>query len=402
MSKIRRFDEIALGCTDATSEAMEFPHLLVDGYLDSHGLAAELLTGHRFLVLGPKGSGKTAVAEHLRLVAASDPTSFVTLCNLGDFPYSDFRSQLGSEVARERYPGGWSWLLMGAILSSFARDAGARDEEESLFRSVVEALARTGLFAVSDETAKLGNPRGVRIKLGASLAFGVGGTFEFSSEPRLDSPAIPLSVLKHTAQKFQSDSRHFLIIDGLDDILAQPEVRYDALAGLLYAVSDLNLTFEADKTPAKIILLCRTELFERLPSANKNKMRHSSAIVLDWYDSPTNGERCSLADLVNLRARISDPSINDVFGVFFPEQMTDGNRTKPTLQWLLDLTRFTPRDFIQLLTYIQERSGGTEGRLSSDVVRSGIEVAQSHKGTYSVVLPALSFTKVEFQMAKSQ
>jgi len=39
---------------------------------------------------------------------------------------------------------------------------------------------------------------------------------------------------------------------------------------------------------------------------------------------------------------------------------------------------------------------------SSDVVRSEIEVARSNKGTYCVVLPALSFTKIEFQMAKSQ
>jgi alpha-N-arabinofuranosidase len=39
---------------------------------------------------------------------------------------------------------------------------------------------------------------------------------------------------------------------------------------------------------------------------------------------------------------------------------------------------------------------------SSDVVRSGIEVVLSDKGTYSVVLPALSFAKIEFQIAKSQ
>lgn len=39
---------------------------------------------------------------------------------------------------------------------------------------------------------------------------------------------------------------------------------------------------------------------------------------------------------------------------------------------------------------------------SSDVVRSGIEVVRSGEGTWSVVLPALSFTRIEFQIAKRQ
>jgi len=38
---------------------------------------------------------------------------------------------------------------------------------------------------------------------------------------------------------------------------------------------------------------------------------------------------------------------------------------------------------------------------SSDVVGSRIEVLRSHEGTYSVVLAALSFAKIEFQIAKS-
>ncbi|MBA4365226.1 MAG: hypothetical protein C0398_04360 [Coprothermobacter sp.] len=369
MPEIRRFDQITLGCANATNEATQFPQLLLDGYLDSHGLGKELLEGHRFLVLGPKGSGKTAVAEHLRLVADSDPSStFVTLCNLGDFPYSDFRSKLGSEVAQERYPGGWSWLLLGTMLSSFARDAGGQNSDDGLFQEVTGALARTGLFAENSDGRKSGSPRGLRLKLAGTVALGIGAALEFALEPGAELPTLRLAMLKNATKGFRSESRHLLILDGLDDVLSQPEVRYDALAGLLYAVGDLNYAFRTAETPAKIILLCRTELFDRLPSANKNKMRMDDAVVLDWYDNPARGERCRLGDLVNLRTRMSDPRVDDVFRSFLPKSLGG----KPMLQWLLDLTRCTPRDFIQLLTCIQGKSGNREGLLPEDVVIAGV------------------------------
>jgi hypothetical protein len=39
---------------------------------------------------------------------------------------------------------------------------------------------------------------------------------------------------------------------------------------------------------------------------------------------------------------------------------------------------------------------------SSDVVKSEIEAVRSEEGTYSVLLPALSFAKIEFQIVRSQ
>ena len=145
--------------------------------------------------------------------------------------------------------------------------------------------------------------------------------------------------------------------------------------------------FAKESVPAKILLLCRTDLFEKLPGANKNKLRQDSAIVLDWYHDPRQPGGSSLVRLVNLKARVSDHSLADVFAAYFPAQMMlrggRGRRAsslrQPIVSHLLEFTRHTPRDFIQVLTHIQRfdsdtkpYSGPIRRRLSQEQILSGL------------------------------
>ena len=61
------FKDIQFGYASAEDESSKCPILLVKGFIDNEGFADELCFGSRFLVLGDKGSGKSALAEHLRL-----------------------------------------------------------------------------------------------------------------------------------------------------------------------------------------------------------------------------------------------------------------------------------------------------------------------------------------------
>ena len=112
--------------------------------------------------------------------------------------------------------------------------------------------------------------------------------------------------------------------------------------------------------------MCRTDLYERLPGPNKNKIRQDSAVNIDWYHDPRNPRESNLIRLANLRANFTDRSISDVFKLFFPTEVENRN----TLTYLLDLTRHTPRDFLQLLKKIQQFSGRT--RLQRGQILSGV------------------------------
>ena len=75
--------------------------------------------------------------------------------------------------------------------------------------------------------------------------------------------------LKQLIGGVRSNGHHYLIIDGLDDIMTSREVQFKSLAALIFEVQRLNKLLSDREVPAEIILLCRTDLFERIPGTNK-------------------------------------------------------------------------------------------------------------------------------------
>lgn len=54
------------GQLDASQEAVDDPDLLVAGFFDYREAAYGIACGDTWLLLGPKGAGKSAVLEHLK------------------------------------------------------------------------------------------------------------------------------------------------------------------------------------------------------------------------------------------------------------------------------------------------------------------------------------------------
>jgi len=147
------------------------------------------------------------------------------------------------------------------------------------------------------------------------------------------------------------DNKHIIVIDGLDDILTGENIQYVSLASLITEVSRLNALLKEHAAPGKFIVLCRTDLFERLPAPNKNKLRQDWAHEFDWFHNPMDPSSSELVTLANLRARLSLGHPIDIFQEYFPDTIQGKN----IYSYLLGFTRQTPRDFIQLLVYMQKQ-----------------------------------------------
>jgi hypothetical protein len=359
------FRDFKFGYASAELEGANEPDLLLEGFFNQKGVIDEVRNSHKFLFLGYKGSGKSAISQHMRLLSERESQLFVTASYLADFPYTDFKNIIrGDAEAQSRYPSAWSWLLLISMMSSFHRDEGASANSDPDFLESVRTLKELGLLPSPSlrQVVLVSSKRSFKIALPKLLE----GNFERSAQEQ--GLQIPFFVerLKSVCQKFRGESKHILIIDGLDDILTSRNIQYEALAALVIEVSRLNLMFQQCGTPAKIVLLCRTDLYERLPGANKNKIRQDSAVNLDWYHDPRNPGGSNLIRLANLRARLTRQGIRDVFSLYFPSQVEHRNM----LSFLLDLTRHTPRDFLQLLKNIQHFSRA--GRLTRDEILSGV------------------------------
>lgn len=81
------FRKINFGLSDAQSERMDNPTLLTDGYLNVAQVIETVNNPRYFLFLGYKGSGKSALSEHLKLC---EDEYLVEQQPLKDFPFKFF------------------------------------------------------------------------------------------------------------------------------------------------------------------------------------------------------------------------------------------------------------------------------------------------------------------------
>ncbi|MCF1467848.1 hypothetical protein GOZ89_12660 [Agrobacterium vitis] len=360
------FKDFAFGYSSAEKERSEDPSLILNGYIDYKAATDAAKSGAKYLFLGYKGAGKSSIGERLELTLSAEQGNFVKLVSLGDFPFTPFSKIVRGDVEPEvKYPAAWSWLLLIYILESFSQDAALRHPDQVALQDSMKAFRMMGLSPAGDPASlvRTSSKHNFTLSLPGKLA-----EYSWSGSETKSAAELPSFVesLKTMLSHARSTSSHYLIIDGLDDVLTSREVQYRSLSALIFEVARLNKLFSSSGSPVKIIVLCRTDIFERLPGANKNKIRQDDAIELDWYHDPREPYDSLLVQIAQLRAARSAEKNVDVFKIYFPSHV-DNNET---IRYLLDSTRHTPRDFLRLLTHIQEFCG--PGRITQDQVKSGL------------------------------
>jgi energy-coupling factor transporter ATP-binding protein EcfA2 len=350
------FSKIVFGHSSADQEGIRNPELLINGYLDPHGVIREAKTGSKFLFLGYKGSGKSAIGEHLKIISKEDNNSLVTNILLEDFPYSKFKNIVRGDVELEgKLPLAWSWLIFITIINSLKKDTSITSGKINFFNSIVSTLESLELFP-SD------NWKQIVLKCCKKSFKIVDTSFK---EHSIDSF---VEDIKCCLASLITKKNHLIVIDGLDDILSKRDIQYVALAALVFTVNKINFFLLKNSISVKVIILCRTDIYEKLPGPNKNKIRQDSSMVLDWYPEPRRGGSSNLIKIANLRASLSCKDRVDIFSTYFHRKIHD--EYKNIGLFLLEFTRHTPRDFLQLLKFIQKFSVGEV--ITRDQLLSGI------------------------------
>lgn len=341
------FRKIIFGKADAQEEGVECPQLLLNGYYDNNNLVQQVCNTSKFLLLGYKGSGKSALSEHLKLSESNGKC--IEQQSLKDFPYKLFSKIVSGDSELEyKLKVSWRWLLLVQMLNSLRNDKDANPKKSIDLDKLIDFLTQTGVYP-------LVNMSSLVTKTTSRTFQGSLKSFKLSQTTKTENAQISfewiIEYVKKIVSNYAEMQQHFLIIDGLDDILTSREIQYLAIAALINEAKDLNLYFRRCNLPLKILILCRTDIFERLPDANKNKIRRDCSYSFTWYKEGEDTQKdCGLIDIINIRGRLVYPEVSDVIETFFPAKYL-GNDTYSSL---LEMTRHTPRDFLQLLVFIQE------------------------------------------------
>ncbi|WP_343317544.1 hypothetical protein AAFM46_09610 [Arthrobacter sp. TMP15] len=266
-----KFKDIEFGFKSAEAERKIDPDLLLDGFFHKGDIINEICNGVPYFILGYKGSGKSSIAEHLSLLSTTDPTLFVNLCALRDFPFEqvpEVISATGDKTVRTNL--GWSILLVLKIFESISEDNEARRENPEI-DSLASKLRKLGLLP----KRKLRDLVLVSREIDLSLALPKALTA--SMKDTYKEPVLVLSQVRDVIMEMvivtRTTNQHILFLDGLDEIFYKFEDSYFSLASLVHEVDALNSDFSNAGVPIKVVLLCRTDVFERLPSPNINKLR---------------------------------------------------------------------------------------------------------------------------------
>ncbi|MBI3097720.1 MAG: hypothetical protein HYY93_05645 [Planctomycetes bacterium] len=341
------FSQIGFGYASAEVESAQAPALLTDAFLDLHETVRAAIEGRRFLILGVKGSGKSSVGLHLSLAAKSQPELFVTHRLLGDFSFHALGDLIEDEAGADlRYLRGWAWLLLLGLANSVQRDEGVVHEDATRFDSAMGVLREHGLLPLTDLSEAVSRTLVRKIEL---KAWGVKVAAASDKTGGRVSLPVASDYLRTLLGGIHTSSRHVFVIDGLDDVLLDANYKLEAVSALILEAARLNQYFLEQKCPLKVVVLCRTDIYDRLPGSNQNKLRQDLALELNWFEEAADPASTGLVKLANLRARVSDPSLDDMFKRYLPDRI----ERRSAVKFLLDHTRHTPRDFLQLLKHIQ-------------------------------------------------
>lgn len=353
------FREINFGLSDAQSESMDYPDLLKEGYVNVSQVMDKVSNPRYFLFLGYKGSGKSSLSEHLKLC---ENDYIVDQQPLKDFPFKFFDKIIDNEDRTIKYKIVWRWLLCVSVLSSLCKDVKHISAET---HQAIAIFTQLGLFPVLNISSLL--KRSSSTTMSATIQ-SLGISHTVSEEYAEADMELLTNYVKDIISNIKEEKPHLIIIDELDDILTPNGRQFANIAALINEAKDLNAFFHSNSIPVKIIILCRTDMFERLPGQNLNKIRQDNSFTFTWYrEGIDSNKESDLIYLINKRAKLTYPEIHDVFESFFPASYDDTD----IYSALLNYTRHIPRDFVQLMNYIQKNCNSAN--VTNEAISKGIK-----------------------------
>jgi len=370
------YEDLYFGLSDSANEYNQRGDDFVKSYVDINSIVNSVVSGRRTLVFGPKGTGKSALAYYIE-ATGPDGEHLALVRDASTLPLADIPNlQTGQPQGVDRTVTAWKFLLLCNLLDLVQKDEACHVPNARELKRVTRLLKEFGfmgdasgkaLLQVSTTTVSIPIPR-------------AGSIYKRESSRSLNIFSL-IPYLEDWATKATSLNRHVLILDGLDSIFLN-DSRYDeSLSSLVQASYLLNQLLSKSTSSGSIVLLLRNDVFSRISMRlpDSQKMRDDLGVELDWRVlSGAAGEKSPLIRLVN--AKVSQDAGQTIRVLdYFPASIQVGKKGRwiPTLQYLLNLTRHTPRDLLRVFDEIRavqaEGSFQSSGEvLSRQVIREGV------------------------------
>ncbi len=140
------YRDLYFGMSDSRNEANDDPDTFIKSYVDLNGASEAIKRGAKFLVLGPKGTGKSALAWYLR-ETESTGSHLVLVRDASSLPLAEVpRLQTGQPAGPERTVVAWKFILLCNYLEVLLRDQGCSLQKDKEVMRVAKLLRNFGFM----------------------------------------------------------------------------------------------------------------------------------------------------------------------------------------------------------------------------------------------------------------
>lgn len=368
------FADLYFGHADAKTEAVREPDSFIKSFVNHAEILNSVVDEGRFLVLGPKGAGKSALAWYLKFTENDNQLSVGTR-DVSELPIGEVgQLKTGDAPGLDRSLNAWRFLLLCGLIDILLQ---SEDSPLSKNLQAVSVINKLRDFGFLDPT-----PKGAVLKATKmTWKVPIPTAGEVLSVERSDSlhlmHLIPY-MEKWIVEGANKDIKNLLILDGLDSIYLNDSRYIPAISALVQSALHLNQKFQLAGGAAGVVILIRNDVFSRLELPDGGKIREDWGIDLDWRILSGNASAAPLFDLVDKKAVSSSGLLPyDIVGEHFPNRVILFGRDREIYDYLLNLTRHTPRDILRLLEHIRKEHSAypraTRTRiLRADVIHEGI------------------------------
>lgn len=349
---MKRLQEVdSFGGIDADADA------LLDECFQDHEAYVNAINHKRPLILGRKGSGKTAIFR--KIVRTKGPVFFSFGHTFSDYPWHHHKLQELVGVPHElRYVQSWQYL----ILLTAAKILLNQDQSQPWNDQALEELDRLEKFVMDSygtrdpDITQLFTPS-KRLRISPHLKLpGNWGSLGLDLE-KLPVPDLPRviqevnsNICRSVIQCLNPEHHYYICFDELDRGFDPKDESYILmLTGLILAAKLLNDQAVAAGKKFSVVVFLRDDIFHSLKFEDKNKITEGLASRIEW-DLPST--RWTLRELMERRfnTTIGDNEQIKWEDVFDEEQEMPGRQRK--YQHIMDRTFHRPRDIIKFCNEI--------------------------------------------------
>ncbi|RYV51851.1 P-loop ATPase, Sll1717 family [Pengzhenrongella frigida] len=339
----------------AENEVAVDPERFLRTYYDRWNLVGEVELHRKFLLLGPKGAGKSAAAHYLVLRWSKElgPESvFPTFLDFDDVnqtqsPLATLGKRLVGDVAALT-DAAWRLFLSIRLLESLCSDMACDLAHDPQVIGLLMQLRNAGL-ASDDFPQVLRKVREKRGLIGAPKIVEFEGKWTETQEVNVTQLS---EALVKIVARAKTPNRHILAVDGLDKAIGDNAAYWQTLAALVRVAEAMTRTLREGQH-AYILVMCRSDVFRRVRFADSGKIAADGGIYMDWAAEAEDPRDVELWNYIASKAETEPDRLLSAL----PARIQVGqSRKMATDRYLLQITRYTPRDMTLLFKSLQERA----------------------------------------------